>query len=154
MDTTHDDPAQSARLDAALTRIRALGMRRTVARGAVLKAILATEHQSVSQIHDRISGQGIAVDLSTVHRIVDALVDIGLLHVLPTTTATTYGFADAPHHHSVCAHCGRIQELPAAQVAPALRLLEPAARHCVDPNDPNAGIVIYGRCHACIAAER
>ena len=139
--------------DVLLNRLRIFGMRRTEARAAVLDALLVTPHQSVNDLPARVAARGIPVDLSSVHRIVEAFVSVGLVHALPTVDGSTYGLADRPHHHAICTSCGRIQEIPAPQLSAALADLAQASGLRVAPDDPAGGLILYGTCDGCQKAE-
>jgi Fe2+ or Zn2+ uptake regulation protein len=122
----------------------------------VLDALLATSHQSINDLHARVAARGIPVDLSSVHRIVEAFVSVGLVHALPTVDGSTYGLADRPHHHAICTRCGRLQEIPAPQLSAALADIAQSTGLHVAPDDPAGGLIVYGTCGGCeeSAAQR
>jgi Fe2+ or Zn2+ uptake regulation protein len=151
METPISPHLPQLRVDAALDLLRRRGMRRTTARTAILEALSITHHLTVAQLHTRLTDRGILIDLSTVHRTVDVLVELGLLHVVPTTGASTYGLADWRHHHAVCTECGQIRELPAANLDTALSALTEASDYRL--SHANSGMVLYGQCAPCTSGE-
>ncbi|MDG4785044.1 transcriptional repressor [Micromonospora sp. WMMD1102] len=64
----------------ALAALRDSGGRRTAGRQAVLQALANATHLSAAQVRDRIATLGVCVDLSTVHRTLNALVTAGAVH--------------------------------------------------------------------------
>ena len=148
MPTPGDRPR--VRADAALEQLREAGQRLTAARGAVLEALSGSEtHLTAAQIHRQLTARRLRLELSTVHRTLDTLVELGLVHAVPTAVATTYGLADWAHHHAVCTSCGAIDEIAADELAAALAAAAKASRHHLDPAGTRGGLVLYGRCARC-----
>ncbi|MFY1616433.1 Fur family transcriptional regulator [Micromonospora sp. WMMD736] len=138
---------------AALGRLRERGLRRTPARQAVLSVLVDAPpehpHLSAAQVHDRVRANGVRIDLTTVHRVLIHLTDLGELHSVPVGGAMTYGFADHPHPHAVCTLCDRVCHLPAEAVLSAVRAAG-AAGFSTDPAGlPGGVVVVYGRCDSC-----
>ncbi|MFI2663509.1 Fur family transcriptional regulator [Micromonospora carbonacea] len=132
--------------------LRRAGLRATLARCGVLEALgeAAGErrHLSATEVHQRLAGQGLTVELSTVHRVLTSLVGLGVAHSVPAGAAATFGLADQPHHHAVCQSCGAVRQLSAPTVADSVA----AARAVdveVDPQGGSGGVVAYGRCTPC-----
>lgn len=144
-----------ARADAALASLQAAGHRRTAARSAVLDVLSATDtHLTAAQIHRHLADDRVRLELSTVHRTLETLVELGLVHAVPTATAVTYGLADWAHHHTVCTACGAIDEVDAERLAGAVTAAANASHLHLDPAGTHGGLVLYGRCAKCGAASR
>jgi Fur family transcriptional regulator, ferric uptake regulator len=103
-----------ARVDAIRDRIRASGLRWTVAKGAVVETLVGQpDHLSAAEIHEAVAARFPQIDRSTVHRVLLALADEHVVHVLGRSGDTRYGLADRPHNHAVCVGCGHVAEIPA-----------------------------------------
>ncbi|MEV7350868.1 transcriptional repressor [Micromonospora chalcea] len=150
--------SRADRVDAALDQLRRAGLRTTLARRAVLDALgdaaVERRHLNAGEVHRRLTGRGLAVELSTVHRVLGQLVDLGVAHAVPVGGAATFGLADQPHHHAVCEGCGGMRQLPvppvAVAVAVAVAASVAAAREVgVELDGGSGGVVVYGRCAPC-----
>lgn len=148
MDASVEHPRQRA--DAALAQLREAGQRLTAARGAVLEVLSASaSHLTAAQIHHELTAGRTRLELSTVHRTLDTLVGLGLVHAVPTAAAVTYGLADWAHHHAVCTGCGAIDEISADDLGAAVAVVANASQHHLDPADTRGGLVLYARCARC-----
>ncbi|MEU6207483.1 transcriptional repressor [Micromonospora musae] len=135
----------------AVGRLRAAGLRCTPARQGVLHALTAHRgrgHLTATQIHQALQEQGLVVELSTVHRVLAQLVDLGEAHTVPVAGVATYGLADQPHHHAVCVSCGMMRQLAVETVQSTITAAR-AAGLDVDPGGRHGGVVVYGRCEQC-----
>jgi Fur family transcriptional regulator, ferric uptake regulator len=141
------EPLAAERIGALL---HAHGLRRTAPRIAVLAVLEPVHgHLSVAEIHHRLADPH-AADLATVYRTVTTLVDKGVLHALSVEGGvTTYGLADAPHHHAVCTRCGAIIEVPAHRLRSAL---EQASEGSAFSLSDSAGLTLHGLCPRCQCA--
>ncbi|MGW0504074.1 Fur family transcriptional regulator [Micromonospora sp. NPDC003241] len=149
--------SETDRVTAAVRRLRRAGLRNTAARRGVLDqlahAVGDRGHLTVTELHHALLARGVAVELSTVHRVLRQLVELGIAHTVPVGRTTTFGLADDAHHHAVCGACGDMRQLPAETVEASLA----AARAVgIDPDPPGqpSGVVVYGRCAGCRAATR
>jgi Fe2+ or Zn2+ uptake regulation protein len=132
------------RLDTIRDRVRARGRRWTVAKGAVLETLLDQPgHLSALQIHEVIAARLPQIDRSTVHRVLLALADEGVVHMLGHHGQTRYGMADQPHHHAVCAACGQVAEIPAHLVDLLVTQIALAVGYDLDR------VTLTGRCGQC-----
>ena len=143
------DPAVTERIGELL---RSHGLRRMASRIAVLAALEAVDtHLSVAEIAQRLReylpAEEEPPDLATVYRTVTTLVDQGVLHALALEGGvTTYGLADDPHHHAVCTQCGSIIEVPAGQLASALKHAIAGSSFTLSER---AGLTLHGLCPQC-----
>jgi len=130
----------------AFEQLSGAGQRRTIARRLVLDALDETgAHRSAADIHARVAAVAPSLTLSTVYRTLSTLADCGLVHVLTRGGEARYGFADQPHHHSVCSGCGRTTEIPPDAVAELLPQLESVAGLHLAAD----GITLTGVCTDC-----
>ena len=131
----------------ALERLRALGLRVTTARRAVLEALLEADgHLRAEDLAAVVQDRHPDVHLSTVYRALEAFEEAGLVaHVHLGHGPSTYHLAEQLHHHAVCEVCGKVVELPddvLDDVAQRVRSefgFEVDARH----------FALAGRCAAC-----
>lgn len=141
---------QQGRADAASAHLRESGHRVTAARIAVLEVLSASpSHLTAARIHAELTAQPRWLELSTVHRTLDTLVELGLVHAVPTASAVAYGLADWAHHHAVCTNCGAIDEIAADDLSGAVDAAARASHHRLDPSGTRGGLVLYGRCARC-----
>jgi Fur family ferric uptake transcriptional regulator len=113
-----DDAA--ARVEQALVRVRAAGLRVTEARRALLRALAASKVPlPVDEIHRR-SGRGKS-DRVTVYRNLEALERAGIVRLHPLEKGRSLYALETPghhHHHVVCRACGAIERLEACDAGP------------------------------------
>ncbi|SBT65747.1 Fur family transcriptional regulator, ferric uptake regulator [Micromonospora sediminicola] len=144
--------SQTDRVSAVLDRLRRAGHRTTLARRGVVHALGEAaeerQHLSASEVHLRLTGRGRPVELSTVHRVLTHLVDLGVAHVAPVGGAATFGMAGRPHHQAVCQGCGGMRQLPTSAVAGTVTAARAVGVE-VDPDGGNGGVVVYGWCASC-----
>lgn len=98
--------------------LRACGMKLTLQRLEVVRAIAATdEHPDVETIYRGVRARVPTISLDTVYRTLGALAERGLIgRVTATTGPARYDANTAQHHHFVCTCCGLVRDI----VDPAL----------------------------------
>lgn len=101
----------------------------------------------MAEIHALVAACAPAVTLSTVYRTLATLVDRGLVHATSCRGESHYGFAGGPHHHAICARCGRTTEIPAGAVADLIPSLQSGAGLALAAD----GITLTGLCDHCTA---
>ncbi|WP_432838149.1 Fur family transcriptional regulator [Dactylosporangium sp. CA-092794] len=139
-------PDDRQRVDRIRDQVRAGGRRWTVAKGAIVDVLLDRDgHLSTQEIHEAVAARYPQVDRSTIHRVLLALADEGLVHVLGQHGEARYGLADRPHHHAVCAGCGRVAEIPAE----VMRRLIDTAGDAVGYRFDAGSLTLTGRCGRC-----
>ncbi len=142
----------ATRAQGALTKLRALGGRVTVARIEVLNVLeKATDHLTVDAIAALVQEAHPAVHRATVYRTLDSLVEAGVVsHTHMGRGAAVYHLADATHVHVQCQTCGRIIDVDASVLAPvAERLLSQHDGFILHP----AHSALLGTCAGCAASE-
>lgn len=123
-------------------------IRLTSARKAILD-ILKTHntHLSPAEIHEKLVDRLPSLNISTVYRSLDYLVEHNFISVTDIGTGTpVYESLDSvPHHHLVCLNCKQIMELDHELVAPFFETLEKNLNFEIETNH----LVLYGLCGHC-----
>jgi len=111
---TESDVAQH--LAAIEAQCRRRGVRLTVQRRAVLRAVLErSDHPTADQIFDAITRQMPGVSKTTVYRVLDALVELGLIgRLYHTGTPARFDRTTSRHHHLICMRCSKVIDLEPA----------------------------------------
>jgi Fur family ferric uptake transcriptional regulator len=124
----------------AVGKMRGAGYKATPQRTAVLRALIAEQHQSLEEIRARCPGVG----LVTVYRTLGLLTELGIARRLDLGDGARYELAEDHHHHLVCESCGEISEFEECPLDPkslALKNFEFEVRaHSLE---------VYGRCAGC-----
>ncbi len=131
-----------------LARVRAAGGRVTVARRALVQALVSGDHLTADDLAAQVQARHPEVHLSTVYRTLDALEDLGIVtHVHLGHGGAVYHMTESAHLHLVCSRCGVVIELADGVIAPlAQRVLRENgftldARH----------FALLGTCQLCMA---
>lgn len=138
-------------IDDLVAELRAHGQRATVARRAVLEALLEAgdDHLTADELAPRVRERHPAIHLSTVYRTLDALTDANV--IVPARFAdrpATYHLASDRHHHAVCSRCGATISLPVGVLDPVRRRLLRDHGFHADPSH----LTIHGLCRECASA--
>ncbi|MDG4799993.1 Fur family transcriptional regulator [Micromonospora sp. WMMD980] len=131
----------------AVTPLRAIGVRTTRQRQAILAALTGRTHPMTAQaVHTALTGAGHRIGLSTVYRALHRLTEVGLLHSFEVGGERAYRRCpDTPHQHLLCDDCGLVTECPPHLVEAWLRELREATGFT-----PHADrIDLHGHCAAC-----
>ena len=128
-------------------RLRAVGLRSTGQRRAVLAALSRLGHATVDELATEVQRTIPEVSLSTVYRTLEALDEVGLVtHAHLHHGSPTYHTVDGePHIHLVCQSCGAVAQ---ESVEVALGLAE-AVRRAGGFRVDLSHLVLHGRCAAC-----
>jgi len=141
-------------LDDALgiaSAIRASGRRLTEPRRRVLKVLAASPgHLTAEQVRDRAGSADGSTELvfSTVYRNLEALVEMGLATMFVDGGQTTYEWVeehDRNHHHLLCDHCGRSEEIEGQAIESVTRELRRQSGFAADIRH----LAIHGQCADC-----
>jgi Fur family transcriptional regulator, ferric uptake regulator len=125
-------------LGAVVGRIRGLGHKATPQRLAVLRALIAEQHQSLGEIRARCPEVG----LVTIYRTLDLLSEIGVVRRLDLGDGPRYELAEDHHHHLICESCGAVSEFERCPLD--LRRLKG-----IDFEITAHTLEVYGRCAEC-----
>ena len=114
--------------DLLIERIREAGLRLTLTRRAIVRALADGDEafKSAQMIIDRVSDSGGYVDPSTVYRTLDDLARLELIHHVPGRngrSGTWHVTLNQDHVHLVCENCRRAIEVPETEFAPFSELL-------------------------------
>lgn len=100
--------AQSLKRLEEICRERRLPL--TSQRRTVLEVLLQrTDHPTADQVYEAVHGRIPQISRRTVYRVLDTLVDLGLVRRVPHPGATArFDAKTHRHHHLVCIRCNRI----------------------------------------------
>ncbi len=143
--TSADD--RDRRLEEVLGRIRSAGDRVTVARRAVVAALLASDgHATAEGLLARVQADHPEVHQATIYRNLEALERLGLVeHTHFGHGPAVYHLADALHQHLVCEVCGIVTEVPPTLLDP----VEEAVRTTYGFVMRSRHFAVVGRCATC-----
>lgn len=132
-------------------RLRAVGLRRTSQRRAVLQALDELRHATVDEVAAHVQRTAPELSLSTVYRTLEALDEAGLVtHAHLHHGSPTYHTLDEdPHIHLVCSSCGRVEQQPAEVAAPLAEVVRASLGFVVDLTH----LALHGRCAQCAAGS-
>lgn len=151
-----------------LSQLEARGYRLTPQRQLILEALFAcanqapeptdhppaaqerpqsTRHVTAEEIHAYIRERFPQINLSTVHRTLELLEELGLVtHAHFADHVARYHPVDlGQHHHLLCRNCGGIWELEDETIHPLSQLLQERYGFEADLNH----LAIFGLCQAC-----
>jgi Fur family transcriptional regulator, ferric uptake regulator len=148
----HSEPLSPAEWTAhAIARVAAAGHRSGGARRAVIESLADQDCcRSAQEIFDDLRSQGRRVGVASVYRVVDLLVNLGLVLRLDLGGGVARYEPALPsgehHHHIVCVECGDVRPFEDPRLEKALEVA--AARSdfiAVNAHD----VVLKGRCADC-----
>lgn len=91
---------------------RQKGLPFTMQRRVILEATLQRDdHPTADQIYEAVLHEIPQVSRTTIYRVLDTLVDLGMIRRLHQTGAARFDGKINRHHHLVCVRCGRIVDL-------------------------------------------
>lgn len=128
-------------------QLRAVGLRSTVQRRAVLAGLHELGHATVDDLAAHVQRHHPDVSLSTIYRTVEALDEAGLVtHAHLHHGSPTYHSVDeAAHVHLVCTGCGDVDQQPAVVAEPMAAALRAATGFVVEVTH----LAVHGLCAAC-----
>lgn len=92
---------------------RSRGLPLTVQRRTILEAVLESEdHPTADRVYQAVRGRIPDVSRTTVYRVLDTLVELGVIRqVQQTGNAARFDGNTRRHHHLICSRCGRMADL-------------------------------------------
>lgn len=101
------------RIDAFRELCRRRGIPLTPQRRAVFEAILARgDHPTADQVFEQVQKRLADVSKATVYRVLERLVEVGLIRRLVHSGMPARFDADlSRHHHATCRRCGKIEDV-------------------------------------------
>jgi Fur family ferric uptake transcriptional regulator len=104
---------------------------------------------SAQELHDGLRGEGRAVGIATVYRVLDQLAALRLVHRVELGEGVARFEAALPdgehHHHLVCDDCGRVEPFSDAALERALSRVAGARGYDLDAHD----VLLRGACADC-----
>lgn len=135
-----------------MERLRRLGVRVTPQRLFVLEALeQGGGHMTAEEIMRWAVRRYPAINLATVYRTLDLLIEVGLVAQIHLDAgATSFELVGAsPHHHLVCEHCGAVIEMDETMFAALRDQLLATYGFLAQPRH----MAIFGLCRVCAAHE-
>jgi Fe2+ or Zn2+ uptake regulation protein len=120
----------------------------TSARKAILEVLEESpKHKTAIQIHKDLIDRLPSLNLSTVYRSLDYLVEHKLVSVsdIGTGSPVYERISDRPHHHLICLNCGILFNIDHHLVEPFFEMLNEEFNFRVQTNH----LVLYGICEGC-----
>jgi Fur family transcriptional regulator, ferric uptake regulator len=154
---THPPDGHSKTLGAAdwtaytMARVAAAGHRSGGARRAVIESLADQDCcRSAQEIFDDLRSQGRRVGVASVYRVVDLLVNLGLVQRLDLGGGVARYEPALPsgkhHHHIVCVACGDVRPFEDPRLERALEVASASSDDiAVDAHD----VVLKGHCASC-----
>jgi Fur family transcriptional regulator, peroxide stress response regulator len=137
------------RLRAFAERCREAGLAVTPQRLAIIRVLLSSaEHPSADAVYAMVRREHPHISPATVHRTLDTLCEIGEARkVTHLHDSARYDGNVTPHHHLVCVHCRRIQDI---ELPDADRVLG-GREQIGDFRVLGTSVEILAACNECIA---
>jgi Fur family peroxide stress response transcriptional regulator len=123
------------------------GLALTIQRRAIFDALaLRTDHPTVDQVYEEISEKLKGVSRTTVYRVLETFVSIGIARKISNPESKARFDADTKrHHHLTCISCGTVLDLH----DPAFDNLVPQTGNSPDFDILDYSITFTGLCSAC-----
>lgn len=127
------------------------GLALTIQRRTILDALAArTDHPTVDQVYEDIKDNLKGVSRTTVYRVLETFVSIGLARKISNPESKARFDANTKrHHHLTCTQCGKVLDLH----DPALDNLTPNCRALNEFEVFDYSITFHGRCACCREEE-
>lgn len=137
-----------ARLQQFTELCRERGLSVTVQRQRIFELTLERDdHPTADQIYEDVKAEVPGVSRTTVYRVLDLLVELGMVTKAPSPGASArFDPMTRSHHHLVCKRCERLIDLEDAGLDAAIALPDVQA-HAFQIE--NFSIHFYGVCEAC-----
>lgn len=132
--------------------LRQAGHRVTRQRGVILNAVCAgAGHTPLGDIYARAHRCDPSLNRSTVYRALKLLLDVNLVVAAEPGDGETYYEIKRPeqHHHLICRHCGRDQEIGEAAFQDMIELIEQQRGFRVATDH----LVLFGTCARCLSRD-
>jgi Fe2+ or Zn2+ uptake regulation protein len=129
-------------------RLRDAGLRATVPRVAVLRALTnSDDHPRVDQLIERVRGDGVSISTQAAYDVCEALHDNALARRVewPGGPVRFDARVGDNHHHLVCRSCGVVDDTDCATGAASC--LEPSQQHGFEIEA--AEVTFWGLCPSC-----
>lgn len=136
--------------DLLIERIRTAGLRLTLPRRAVVRALVEIDESFISarMIINYVLETAGRIEASTVYRVLDDLARIGLVHHIPLRNGQSGRWHVTLHHdheHLVCEFCGKTTAIPHSEFAPLFDLFSRKYGFHINPHH----FAFLGFCDIC-----
>jgi len=130
---------------------RSQGLALTIQRRAILEALASRkDHPTADQVYEDISSNLKGVSRTTVYRVLETFVSLGLAKkVSYPESKTRFDANTSRHHHLACLNCGEVMDLH----DPSLNNLQPPAGIETEFEITDYSITFTGRCGRCRKSE-
>lgn len=104
---------KESKLQALEDGCRQNGFAMTVQRRVIMEALAErTDHPTADQLYDTVKGRLRGISRTTVYRVLETLVGIGVAQKISNPEAKARFDADTDrHHHAVCSQCQRVSDV-------------------------------------------
>jgi Fur family peroxide stress response transcriptional regulator len=128
---------------------RQRGLSLTVQRQRIFELILERrDHPTADQVYEDVKVHVPGVSRTTVYRVLDMLVDLGVILKAPSPgSSTRYDPMTRHHHHLVCRRCETLIDLEDAALDSSIQL--PGAEQTQAFQIESYSIHFYGICESC-----
>ena len=128
--------------------LRQRGLRVTVQRLAVLRAVSSAPHVTADVVADHVRGEIGAISVQAVYDALAVLTEKGLLRrIQPAGSPARYERRVADnHHHLICRGCGRMVDVDCAVGEPPCVMPVDDFGYAID----EAEVIYWGRCPDCL----
>lgn len=132
---------------------RQRGLSLTVQRQRIFELILErSDHPTADQVYEDVKVQVPGVSRTTVYRVLDMLVDLGVILKAPSPgAATRYDPLTRHHHHMVCRRCESLIDLEDADLDSSIKL--PDLQNAKSFQIESYSIHFYGICELCRTSQ-
>jgi Fur family ferric uptake transcriptional regulator len=136
--------------DEARAELRRAGYRAGAARSSVIDYLGAQSCcRGAQEIHAALGGRGERVGLASVYRILETLVEHGLVQRVDVGDGIVRFEAlrsdDEHHHHLVCDDCGKVERFADPRLEQAIHAVEERSGYSVSAHE----VVLRGACADC-----
>jgi Fur family peroxide stress response transcriptional regulator len=136
---------------AYIQRLQKKGLKVTNQRLAVYEALAATDtHPTAEMIYQQVREKYPMISLNTVYNTLEVLREIGEVSQIHTDLSARFDANMEPHHHLVCLHCRKIEDL----VDPELDRISPRIPGRRDFKVLSHRVEFQGYCKKCQQTER
>jgi Fur family peroxide stress response transcriptional regulator len=129
------------------TTCRGAGLKVTPQRMAIFGMLAATDsHPSPEEVYSEIRKATPSISLATVYKILELFHHQGFIRRVSTLDQVTrYDANVEPHHHLICSHCGKIQDIDVEAISGR----PPAKPELPDFQVSDYEIQFHGTCSEC-----
>ncbi len=127
------------------------GLKKTKQRLDVLEALLLSDKpQDVQELYSFLEKSGNTMWLSTIYRVLETLLEHGLIQksAVHENGTSLYEIGDAHHHYAVCVECKQIIEIQGCPLTDFLPSLQDKNFHVIGHK-----LQISGYCGSCYAKQ-